>query len=100
MSPHPHRMQGRASALSGTTNHILVDRLRAIRESGGSAMNALDEYDPNFSLKLAAASDATAGEALLTEWLDHRTEVLKRTQANLRDAWARAQPTGVEHLEN
>lgn len=82
-----HYKAGRVSALSGSTNYKLVEQLRSIRESGDAEMFAVEEYDPNFSLKLAEATDPAAANALLVEWLRHRTEVLQRTQGKLRDAW-------------
>jgi|GEM_PF-5246098 len=87
-----HYQGGRASALSGTTNYQLVEHLRSLRESGHSAMWAVEEYDPNFSLKLAATSDEASADALLAEWLQRRVDVLTRTQNELRITWRDAQP--------
>lgn len=87
-----HYKEGRASALSGTTNYELVERLRTLRESGDAAMWAAEEYDPNFSLKLAAALDEASADALLAEWLQRRLDVLTRTRNELRAAWHDARP--------
>lgn len=85
-----HYKSGRASAFSGNTNYELVEHLRTLRESGDAAMFAVEEYDPDFSLKLAEAADATSAEGLLSEWLKRRINVLEQTRQKMREAWKQA----------
>ena len=97
MTTRPLYPHGRASALPPSVTHPgkpdydLVAHLRAIRADGDEAMTATEEYDPNFSLKLAACTEAAEAESLLTGWLQRRIEALTRTQAELRQAWQHAQ---------
>lgn len=94
MTTHPLYPQGRASALPSAsgehpapTDYELVKRLRYVRADGDEAMTAVEEFDPDFSLKLSACGDPAAADALLADWLRHRTEVLERTQRRLRETW-------------
>jgi len=84
-SPQAHPY-GRASALSGTTDHKLVERLRDICASAESAMAAATRYDQNFELKLAACKEEAAVDALLADWLHYRVEILQRTVRDLKRA--------------
>lgn len=95
MTSRPLYPGGRASALTGVshagrTDYDLVSHLRAIRTDGDEAMFAVERYDPDFSLKLAASSGADAAEKLLAEWLERRIAMLKRTQTELRRVWSEA----------
>lgn len=100
MVEHPSYPQGRASALPafGTRaerqDYKLVEHLRAVRLQGDDAMTALEQYDPDFSLKLAACRETLEAEALLAEWLQRRINVLERTQAELKRAWGEARTSG------
>ena len=91
---------GRASALCNPLKKAplpspdLIDHLRAVRESGDRAMTAVEQYDPDFSLKLSACTDEAAAERLLEDWLARRFAVLKRTQSDLRKVWRTAHSTG------
>lgn len=93
MATRPLYPHGRASALGpagthpGKTDYDLVAHLRAIRADGDEAMTAAEEYDPNFSLKLAACTDAAEAESLLAAWLKRRVDTLTQTQGELRHAW-------------
>ncbi len=94
--------RGRAGALMDTTagdrpgrpNYDLIAQLRAVREEGDGAMMAAETYDPNFGIKLSSCGDEATADQLLNEWLVHRIDVLKRTQARLRQVWkaAHAEP--------
>ena len=84
---HPY---GRASALSGTTDHKLVERLRDICASAESAMAATTRYDQNFELKLADCKDDAAVDTLLANWLHHRVDILQRTVRDLKRAYDHA----------
>lgn len=96
MTTRPLYPHGRASTLGpggtrpGKTDYDLVTHLRAIRTDGDEAMTAAEEYDPDFSLKLAACTDAAEAERLLAAWLERRVDTLTRTQAELRQAWQQA----------
>lgn len=80
----PPLAYGRASALSGNTDHTLVERLREICASAESAMAAATRYDQNFELKLADCKEEAAVDALLSEWLHHRVDILQRTVRDLK----------------
>ena len=96
MTTRPLYPHGRASTLApaathpGRTDYDLVAHLRAIRADGDEAMTAAEEYDPDFSLKLAACTDATEAATVLAAWLARRVDTLTRTQAELRQAWQQA----------
>ena len=97
MTTHSLYRHGRVSALptggqGGRADYQLVEKLRAIREQGDEAMTALEQYDPEFSLKLAACREPADAEALLADWLGRRTDALKRTEAELLRLWREAQP--------
>ncbi len=107
MTTRPLYPGGRASALphaAGTAypgdGHIdhpdydLTARLRAVRASGDEALRAIEEYDPNFGLKLSACSDKDGADRLLDDWLSSRVDVLKHTQAELRRVWEHARLLG------
>jgi hypothetical protein len=66
----------------------LVSRVRAIGAGGIESLIAVEKYDVDFPAKLSACLNADAAEAVLVDWLDHRTATLGRTQADLRKAWA------------
>lgn len=99
MTSNPHYPTGRASAPTADVGivtqdgHIprpdydLIERLRAVRANGDEAMQAAEQYDPNFSLKLSACEAPGDAEALLDAWLDHRVAALRRTQSELRRVW-------------
>lgn len=71
-------------------DHVLVERLRAIRVKGDEAMTAAEQYDPDFSVKLSACTQEADAAKLLTEWLERRITVLKKTQAELKHVWHKA----------
>ena len=73
------------------TDYPLVHVLRTIREEGDSDLSAVEAYDPDFSVKLSSAATPDDATALLDHWLDRRLQVLKATQARLREAWQSAQ---------
>ena len=90
MTSRPLYPHGRASALapsgthSGKPDYDLVARLHSIRAGGDEAMTAVEQYDPNFSLKLVACKDAAEAGTLLAAWLQRRVDALTRTQPELR----------------
>ena len=89
----PKYPQGRASALPSYGKHSerqdyeLVEHLRAVRVQGDESMTAIEQYDPDFSLKLAACREQPEAEALLEEWLQRRVAVLERTRTELKRVW-------------
>ena len=96
MTTHPLYEHGRTSALPGgdrpgRPDYDLVAHLRAVRTAGDEAMTAVEEYDPDFSLKLSNCRSLEAAEALLAEWLDRREAALRHTQAELHRVWVEAQ---------
>lgn len=99
MTTRPPHLHVRASALltdhsdthRGKPNYDLIAHLRSIRAGGDEAMAAVETYDPNFSLKLAACSDLKEAEVLLAAWLLRRVNTLTRTQAELRRIWRETQ---------
>jgi hypothetical protein len=75
-------------------DHALVERLRAIRAEGDEAMTAAEQYDPDFSVKLSACTQEADAVKLLTDWLERRITVLKKTQAELKHVWQEATEAG------
>ncbi len=58
--------------------------LHPIRAGGDEVMTAVEQYAPNFSLKLVACTNAAEAETLLTLWLQRGVNALTRTQEELR----------------
>jgi hypothetical protein len=95
MSTHPLYTNARASALPnsdrpGRPEYDLIARLRAVRQQGDEAMTAVEEFDPDFSIKLSNCATDEAAEKLLADWLEHRTRVLRQVQDGLQQAWRHA----------
>lgn len=59
-------------------------------------MTALEEYDPDFSLTLSECHDKEEASRLLDSWFQRRTNVLRKTQARLEEAWQKAQERAPE----
>lgn len=74
-----------------TTNYELIEELRSIRKQGEIDLLAIENYDPDFSVKLSACALESESETLLGHWLDRRLSVLKKTQQDLRTAWLKTQ---------
>lgn len=94
MTTRPLYPSGRLSAPirkpgehAGPPDYDLIARLRTVREQGDDAMTAVEQYDPDFSVKLSACTEITSAEQMLDEWLSRRLDVLRRTQSQLRDLW-------------
>lgn len=76
-------------------DHALIARLRAVRVEGDEAMTAAEQYDPDFSVKLSACTREADASKLLTDWLERRITVLKKTQAELKHVWQEAIEGGL-----
>lgn len=76
-----------AKSTSAQAPYALIEKLRSVREDGFRDIEAAEHYDPDFSLHLAACTTPEDAEHLLTQWLEHRTNVLRATQAELRRVW-------------
>lgn len=100
MAEHPSYSKGRLSApitasvgVDGAHHDVsrpsydLIHTLRAIRREADDAMTAVEEYDPDFSVKLSACVDQAQATLLLDEWLSRRVSMLTAAQARLRQAW-------------
>ncbi len=57
-----------------------------------AATTAAEQYDPVFAIKLSSCAGEAEATRLLDEWLARRMDVLKRTQARLRQVWKTAHP--------
>lgn len=71
-------------------DYQLVQRLRAIRRQGDADLEGAEHYDPDFSVKLAAAATPADADMLLAAWFERRAGTLKMTQERLRAEWQKS----------
>lgn len=92
---YPSRLSAPVSGPHGerpiVIDHKLISQLREARELGDNSMTAIEQWDPDFSVKLSACSKESDAQELLDKWLSLRLGVLKGVQQNLYQIWRAAQ---------
>ena len=62
-------------------------RLRAARAYGDETMTAVEQYDPDFCLRLSACTTQADADMVVQDWFERHLAGLKRTGETFKRVW-------------